>query len=177
MIPSQQTHIRPSPSLSSARAVRPRPFDVFMRIAAAENYELAKVSETEWQLILPGIFRDHEVTLLWREKRQQLDLILMFEGRTPGGRSADICRLLALINERLNRGHFDYWAKDGAMVYRDAICLAGGAALRSEQAMALLASALDAAERGYPACQYVVWAGKSPEDAIDAALFDLATLA
>jgi hypothetical protein len=34
--------------------------------------------------------------------------------------------------------------------------------------------ALDAAERGYPACQYVIWAGESPEDALTRALVDLA---
>ena len=57
-------------------------------------------------------------------------------------------------------GIFDFWDKDSALVYRNTLSLAGGANLRTEQAMALLASALDAAERGYPACQYVVWAGK-----------------
>jgi len=38
----------------------------------------------------------------------------------------------------------------------------------------MIALALDAAERGYPACQYVIWAGKSPEDALTSALVDLA---
>ena len=105
---------------------------------------------------------------------EQVDLYLLFEGRTPGGRSDDICRLLTLLNERLTSGHFDFWEKDSALVFRSSINLAGGAKLGVEQAMALLASALDAGERGYPACQYVVWAGKSPEDAVNTVLLDLA---
>jgi hypothetical protein len=81
---------------------------------------------------------------------------------------------MSLINERLAAGHFDYWDKNEALVYRNSVSLRGGATLRTEQAMDMIALALDAAERGYPACQYVIWAGKSPEDALTSALVDLA---
>jgi len=86
----------------------------------------------------------------------------------------EICRLMSLVNERLAAGHFDFWNKNMALVYRNALSLRGGASLRTEQALDLVALALDAAERGYPASQYVIWAGKSPEDALTAALVDLA---
>ena len=66
-----------------------------------------------------------------------------------------------------------YWDKNKSLVYRDSISLRGGANLKTEQAMDMIALALDAAERGYPACQYVIWAGKSPEYALTSALVDL----
>ena len=81
---------------------------------------------------------------------------------------------MSLINERLVSGHFDYWPSSGGLIYRNSQSLRGGARLKIEQAQDLIAMALDAAERGYPACQYVVWAGKSPEDALTSALVDIA---
>ena len=43
-----------------------------------------------------------------------------------------------------------------------------------DQAIDVMSQSLDAAERGFPAAQYVIWAGKSPEDALAEALVDIA---
>ena len=171
---SQDTHIRPSPRLSSASAVRKNPIETFVRLCIAENYDAERPSETELHLSIPGLWCDHEFSLSWKAESELIELYLPFTSRAPSGRSDDICRLLSLLNERLPSGNFIFWEKEKALVYRNTLSLAGGANLRIEQAMALLASALDAAERGYPACQYVIWAGKTPEDALDIALLDLA---
>lgn len=166
--------VRPSPGLSTAGAIRANPLDVFERIALAEHYDFERVSDTEIHLCVPGHWCDHDISLTWNAATELVQLFLIFEGRIPGGRTDDICRLLSLVNERLAAGHFDFWNKNNALVYRNSQSLRGGAPLRTEQALDLVALALDAAERGYPASQYVIWAGKSPEDALTAALVDLA---
>ena len=166
--------VRPNPGLHTSSAVRANPLDVFERIAIAEHYDFERTSVEEIHINVPGQWSDHDISLTWNAACESVQLFLIFEGRLPGGRTDDICRLMSLINERLSAGHFDFWNKNKAMVYRNAQSLRGGAALKTEQAMDMLALALDAAERGYPACQYVIWAGKSPEDALTAALVDLA---
>lgn len=166
--------LRPARGLNSIVASRFNPIAVFKRLFIAEHYEFEHVSDNEIRVSLPGIWCEHDVSLTWDQETEQVQLFLVFDGRTPGGRSDDICRLMSLINERLSVGHFDYWYKTGALVYRNTHSLRGGARLKTEQAQDLIAHALDAAERGYPACQYVVWAGKSPEDALTSALVDLA---
>jgi len=157
--------------------IRRNPLDVFERLSIAENYDFERVSPSELHMSVPGLWCDHDISLTWDVTRENIQLFLTFDGRIPGGRSDDICRLMSLLNERLSSGHFDYWDKTGALVYRNAMSLCGGADLKTEQAMTLLAHALDGAERGYPACQYVVWAGKSPEDALTSTLIDLAAQA
>lgn len=161
--------------MQTANALRANPLDVFERISVAEHYDYERVSDTEIHLTVPGHWVDHDVSVTWNAAKESVQVFLVFEGRIPGGRSDDICRLMSLINERLAAGHFDFWNKNGALVYRNAQSLRGGAKLRTEQALDMVALALDAAERGYPACQYVIWAGKSPEDALTAALVDLAS--
>lgn len=173
MIYSKDMCLKATPSLNAAEALRANPLDTFERLAVAEHYEFERITPNELHISLGGLWCDHDISLVWVPKSEQIGLYLLFDGRTPGGRSDDICRLLSLLNERLSSGHFDFWDKDSALVFRNTLNLAGGAGLRVEQAMALLASALDAAERGYPACQYVVWAGKSPEEALNKAILDL----
>lgn len=166
--------MRPQQSLKGLLAARYNPLAVFERLCIAEHYEYERLNDHELHVTLPGLWCHHDVTLTWNEQAEQIQLFLIFDGRSPGGRSNDICRLMSLINERLSIGHFDFWDKTGALVYRNAQSLRGGAKLMTEQAQDLIAQALDAAERGYPACQYVVWAGKTPEDALTSALIDLA---
>lgn len=175
-VPVQKTAaLRPGGiKLSGIDYVRQNPIDVFARLALAEHYDAERLSAFELHISMPGYWCDHHITINWSPGDEIVQLFLVFDGRVPGGRTDDMCRLMTLINERLSVGHFDYWGRDDALVYRHAMSLAGEAKLSIEQAMAMLGSALEAAEKGYPACQYVMWAGKTPQDAIGQALLDKA---
>lgn len=166
--------LRPAANLATALAARENPLDVFERLCVAEHYEYERQKDDELHISLPGLWCHHDLILTWFQDTESMSLYLAFDGRSPGGRSDDICRLISLINERLTHGHFDYWDRNSALVYRNSHSMRGGAKLLIEQAQDLIAQALDAAERGYPACQYVIWGGKSPEDALTSALVDLA---
>ena len=166
--------LRPQARLAEAIPSRGNPLDVFERISIAEHYEFERNSKDEIHITLPGLWCHHDLILSWDAKTEAISLFLAFDGRAPGGRTDDMCRLISLINERLTHGHFDFWNQSNALVYRHSHSLRGGAKLLIEQAQDMISQALDAAERGYPASQYVIWAGKSPEDALTSALVDLA---
>ena len=70
-------------------------------------------------------------------------------------------RLIAAINEQLWVGHFDIWTHTGMIMYRQALVLPGGLTASTAQCEAMLAGAIHACERYYPAFQFVVWAGKT----------------
>ena len=57
-------------------------------------------------------------------------------------------------------------------MFRQALMLAGGASASDIQCETLLATGLDACERYFQAFQFVVWAGKSAREALDATLFE-----
>jgi hypothetical protein len=48
----------------------------------------------------------------------------------------------------------------------------GGTEASGKQCEALLATALDACERYFTAFQFVVWAGKTARESLDAAMFE-----
>ncbi len=80
--------------------------------------------------------------------------------------------LLTLINEQLWCGHFDMWSDDGMLIFRHGQLLHGGAEMTLEQAHALFELPIDAAERYYPAFQFVLWGDKSAADAMTSAMLD-----
>lgn len=149
---------------------RPNPLDVFERIAIADHYDYERLDVFEVNISLPGRWGYYDLSLRWNAAEEQIQIFLVLESRSPWGRSDNICRLMSLLNERMRAGHFDYWERNSSMVYRHSVSLRGGAKLGIEQAMDIISMAVEAAECGFPASQYVIWAGKTPEDAITRAL-------
>jgi hypothetical protein len=90
----------------------------------------------------------------------------------PERRRAELIELAALINEQLWVGHFDVWVNDGIVMFRHALVLTGGIAAADAQCEAVLGIALDACERHYQAFQFVLWAGKSPREALESIIFE-----
>ena len=89
-------------------------------------------------------------------------------------RKAEVQRLIAAINEQLWVGHYDLWAHTGMIMHRQALVLPGGMTASTAQCEAMLVNAIHACERYYPAFQFVLWGGKTAEDAVAAAVLECA---
>ena len=107
--------------------------------------------------------------------RDELPAILFTFGldlAAPPERRTEAAALAALINENLWLGHFDVWSDDGAIVLRHALPMVGRVDVSSGEIQALLAAALDAADRFHPAFALLIHGGYSARDAAQAALFE-----
>ena len=95
-----------------------------------------------------------------------------YDMRVPDKRKIEVHSLLAMVNERMWLGHFDLWIEDGVPMYRHAVLTQGGTGLLPFQMEKLIEIALNECERFYPAFQFVIWGGKSPADAMAAAMLE-----
>jgi hypothetical protein len=57
-------------------------------------------------------------------------------------------------------------------MFRHALVLAGGIEPSGSQCASVLGTAVEACERYFSSLQFVVWAGKSAREALDAAMFE-----
>lgn len=150
------------------------PVDLVERLASLNDWSFERSGDHEISLLIAGRWSDYHVSFQWMDEIEALHLACAFDIKVPEGRRAEVLKLLAHINEQLWVGHFDLWSDEGMVMYRNALMLAGGAAASGRQCEALLKSALDAAERCFPAFQFVIWAGKTAKEAMDATLFETA---
>jgi hypothetical protein len=148
------------------------PVETVEHVAAAHGWSFARASEDELTLVISGLWADYQASFTWMGDLEVLHLACAIDLKFPERRRADMTELVSMINEELWVGHFDVWANDGLVMFRHALVLTGGAAPSGPQCEFLLATAVDACERYYQAFQYLLWAGKSPREAINTALFE-----
>ncbi len=108
----------------------------------------------------------------WRDEPASLNFSLTLDLRAPTAKHAAISELLRRMNERLWLGHFDYWTDEGVAVFRHTIPMLDRVSPDPGEIAAILAAALDAADQFLPAFNFVVWAGKSAEEAVKAVAFE-----
>jgi len=146
------------------------PLDIVEHVLIQEQHPYER-DEREVHFAIGGAWSDHQLWFIWREEVQTLHLHLALDLKVPNGRRSDVCDLMARVNERLPLGHFDFWDDEQALVYRSALPLIGQP-LTAVQASTLIAAALDAGDQFYPAFNFLIWAGKTPKEAAEAAMFD-----
>ena len=151
---------------------RTNPLDVVERIAAGNDWSFERAGDDEITLLVTGRWSDYQISFTWMFDLEALHLACAFDLKVPERRRSEVQQLISMINEQLWVGHFDLWVKDGMVMYRHALVLAGGVEATSQQCQALLSSALEACEGYFPAYQFVVWAGKGAREALDAAMFE-----
>jgi hypothetical protein len=148
------------------------PVDVVERLATTHDWAFSRASDDEVTILVNGQWSDYQVSFTWMPDVEALHLACAFELKVPERRRSEVTELTALINEQLWVGHFDAWLNDGIIMFRHAIVLTAGLTATDGQCEAVLSIALDACERHYQAFQFVVWAGKSPRQALDSIMFE-----
>ena len=146
------------------------PIDIVENLAAEHDWEFDRVTDDQIAMAVEGQWRTYSLTLAWSEQDETLRLICTFEMEPPLEKMAALYEVLNRCNDMVWTGAFTYWSEQKLMVWRYGLCLAGGQIAGSEQIDRLIAAAVTAAERFYPAYQLVDWADKSPADAMRVAI-------
>ncbi|WP_375428757.1 YbjN domain-containing protein [uncultured Sphingomonas sp.] len=121
-----------------------------------------------------GSWTEYELRAMWRDDDQVLQFLAFPDIKVTEDRRAAIYETIGLVNEQLWIGHFELWSVTGVLLFRHAAIVDGAeeGTMSLAAAELLVESAIDECERFYPVFQFVLWGGKSPKDAIAAAMID-----
>ncbi len=146
------------------------PIDIVESLAESNDWEFDRVTDDQIAMAVEGQWKTYSLTLAWSAQDETLRLICTFEMEPPVDRMGDLYEVLNRTNDMVWTGAFTYWTEQKLMVWRYGLVLAGGQYAGPEQIDRLIASAVMAAERFYPAFQMVAWAGHTPADAMKVAI-------
>ena len=148
------------------------PLDVIEHVLSAENLTFDRTEDGDLAFTLAGDWKDYELWFAWRPEADCLQLCLSLDMRAPKTLKPAAFELLSLINQRIWLGHFEVWADDGEIVFRHALSLPHGERPTLAQAASMIDAAVEAADRFYPAFDFLLKGSKSPEEAMAACMFE-----
>jgi len=150
------------------------PVDTLEACFEAHGWSFERVSDDEIVATVQGSWTQYELRAVWRESDRVLQFLALPDIRVAADQRPRVYETIGLVNEQLWLGHFEVWSSNGMLLFRHAALLdaANDATLSVDQATTLIETAIDECERFYPVFQFVLWGGKSPSEAIAAALIE-----
>lgn len=148
------------------------PVDTFEDVVGGFDWPYERPTEEHLAITIKGSWCDYHVSVTWAPDLEAIHMSATLDVKVPEAKRGEVHTLLAFINEQLWFGHFDLWSEESALMFRLALPLGGVGDATPEQCETLLQVVVEACERYYPAFQFVLWAGKTAQEAIDASMFD-----
>lgn len=148
------------------------PLDRVERLAEVHHWTFDRTNPHEVTMLVESAWSDLHVAMNWRDDVETLHVACTFDAKVSTARRDETARLVSMINGQLLHGHFDLWDADGSIVFRNNLLLSGGAEANDAQCEALIRLAVENCQRYFPAVQFVVWAGRKAEEALESSLFE-----
>ncbi len=148
------------------------PLDLVEEIVVANEWPFDRANDDELVVEISGRWCDYRLYFVWQTELSAMQFSCQFDIKIPHHRRAAVNELLAEVNNRMWLGHFDVCNEEHTPLFRHTTLLRGSRGASVEQLEDLVEIALSECERFYPAFQFVIWGGKSPAEAVSAALLD-----
>lgn len=148
------------------------PLDIVEVVLEALGWPSDRDDEGTLQVVAETRWGDMGALFAYRPEPSAIHFSLTLDVKAMAAKRSAIAELVMLANERLWIGHFDFWAEDGVIIYRYTFPMEGRDEVTQGEVRAVLAAAVSAADRFMPAFNFLVWAGKSPREAMEAVMFE-----
>lgn len=141
-------------------------------IITEAGWHFERDDEDSLQCALPTRWGEMGALFALRREPAAIHFSVTLDVKPVDAKRAAIAQLVMMANERLWLGHFDYWMEDSVLLFRHALPMLDREEPTDGEIRSILAAAVDSIDRFVPAFNFVIWAGKSPHEAIDAAMFE-----
>jgi hypothetical protein len=150
------------------------PIDMLEHYFSAHGWAYERSGDEEIVATFQGSWAQYELRAIWRDDDNVLQFLALPDIRVATDKRVAVYETIGLVNEQLWLGHFELWASSGLVLFRHAALLDGdeGGSLTLQQAETLVEASIEECERFYPVFQFVLWADKTPAEAIAAALIE-----
>ena len=150
------------------------PIDIVEYLAEHNDWNFSRLGDDRIAMTIAGLWREYSVVLSWSECRETLRLECKFKIATFRERLPRLYQLINVINDECWIGAFVHQEGSEYMAFRYGLVQAGGQTAAPEQVATIIGTAVECCERYYPAMQVALYCDRSPEEAIQLAIADVA---
>lgn len=146
------------------------PIDMAETLAEHHAWDFDRVADDQIAMAIEGDWRVYSLTLAWSDYDETLRMVCSFDMDPPQERLPALFETMNGANDMCWTGAFAWWPEQKLMTYRYGLMLNGGAVAGPEQIDRLVAAAVGASERFYPAFQLACWGAETPAEALGVAI-------
>jgi hypothetical protein len=147
------------------------PISLIEEYAITQDWSADRSNDNELWAELPGQWGNQKLWVAYHKDSGFLQFNTYISIKIPPKKCIDVAHAITLINERVWLGHFEIWQEEQVPLFRIVLPLSGSI-LNKEQLADIIKSISDETTRFFPAIQWIVWGGKTPKEAIAAAIIE-----
>ena len=148
------------------------PLDTIEEIVVAHEWAFDRQGDGELSVCVAGAWCDYHLGFSYCASQGGIQIACAYDVRVPAPKRMTVLELLGFINERMWLGHFDLWSEENIPMFRHAVLTRHGHGVSHDAVEDLIEIAMTECERFYPAFQFVIWGGKSADEAVAAAMLE-----
>ncbi len=146
------------------------PLDTVEMVASLRDWTYER-SETEVSILAKGKWSDYQISVSWVDDFEGINIVCGFDLKFSDRHKDKILELVSSINNQMWLGHFDVWIEEGIILYRNT-SLFNRKNISQNQLENVIVKALSSCDQFFPAFQYILWAGKNSNEALEAVMFN-----
>lgn len=148
------------------------PLDTLEFIVSQNEWPYERLGNEEIVAAITGKWCDFHMRYLWVAEKNILQCAGQMDVRVLDKKRGEIFELITLLNERIDMGHFTIWSDDNSIMFRHSLVPATNAADIASSCDLVTRTIVAEIDRYFPVFQFVLWGGKTPEEAIEAAMLE-----
>jgi len=148
------------------------PLDLIEDVIVSNDWSYNRTDNDTLYVEVGGEWCDYQLTLAWSPDCNLLQYTWTYNIKVSNKKYNLIYSLLNKINLNLSTGHFELWADDGWIMYRNSLINFDYSSITPEMIDYILSSSLSDCDKYYPTFQFLLWGNKTPKQAIAASLLE-----
>ena len=141
------------------------PINLLEEIIISKNWIFERPIEDEIYIEVPTKYSNLIIQVNWLKNQSRIEIRSFFYNKMDFSDNVEIYKLLNLINNRINYGHFII-NENSYPTFKNSIIIKDYKSIKFDLLKELLNYAILESERFFPILQLVLWGGKKAEEAI-----------
>ena len=141
------------------------PINLLEEIIISKNWIFERPIEDEIYIEVPTKYSNLIIQVTWLKNQGRIEIRSFFYNKMDFSNNVEIYKLLNLINNRINYGHFII-NENSFPTFKNSIIIKDYKNIKFDLLKELLNYAILESERFFPILQLVLWGGKKAEEAI-----------
>ena len=141
------------------------PINLLEEIIISKDWIFERPIEDEIYIEVPTKYSNLIIQVNWLKNQSRIEIRSFFYNKMDFSDNVEIYKLLNLINNRINYGHFII-NENSFPTFKNSIIIKDYKSIKFDLLKELLNYAILESERFFPILQLVLWSGKKAEEAI-----------